>query len=67
VKLKWTKLFFGGEEVGTRGRKNIKKKLVVIGIEKFNKGVSRVYARVIPISDAVSLGGFMKDHIASTG
>ena len=57
---------FGGEEEGTRGRKNIKKKLVVIGIEKFNKGVSRVYARVIPKADAVSLGGFMKDHIAST-
>lgn len=55
---------FGGEEEGTRGRKNIKKRLVVVGIEKCKKGVSRLYTRVIPKADALSLGDFMRDHIA---
>lgn len=54
---------FGQQEEGVRGRKNAKKKLVVVGIEKKGKGVSRLYARVIPYADAVCLGGFMKDHI----
>lgn len=56
----------GGQEEGVRGRKNGTKKLVVVGIEKRKKGVSRLYAREIPKADAVSLGGFMKDHIAAT-
>lgn len=54
---------FGQQEEGVRGRKNAKKKLVVVGIEKKGKGVSRLYARVIPDAGAASLGGFMKDHI----
>lgn len=55
---------FGGQEEGVRGRENGTKKLVVVGIEKRKKGVSRLYAREIPHADAKSLGGFMKDHIA---
>ena len=55
---------FGQQEEGVRGRENANKKLVVVGIEKKGKGVSRLYARVIPHADAASLGGFMKDHIA---
>lgn len=55
----------GGQEKGMRGRKNKSKKLVVVGIEKKKKGVSRLYARVIQKADAASLGGFMKDHISS--
>jgi len=54
---------FGQQEEGVRGRENDKKKLVVVGIEKKGKGVSRLYARVIPHADAACLGGFMKDHI----
>lgn len=54
---------FGGQEEGVRGRKNKNKKLVVVGIEKKGKGVSRLYARVIANADAASLGSFMKDHI----
>lgn len=54
---------FGGQEEGVKGRKNKNKKLVVIGIEKKKKGVSRLYARVIPNASADSLGGFMKDFI----
>ena len=56
---------FGGQEEGVRGRKNKNKKLVVVGIEKKGKGVSRLYARVIPSADSGSLGSFMKDHIAA--
>lgn len=54
---------FGGQEKGVRGRKNIRKKLVVVGIEKKKNGVSRLYARVIPKASAEHLGGFMKHHI----
>ena len=56
---------FGGQESGVRGRKNKDKKLVVIGIEKKRKGVSRLYARVIDKANAINLGGFMRDHIST--
>ena len=56
---------FGGQEQGVRGRKNKNKKLVVVGIEKKRKGVSRLYAKVIKSASAENLGKFMKDHIAS--
>lgn len=55
---------FGGQESGVKGRQNKNKKLVVVGIEKKNKGVSRLYARVIDKADAKNLGDFMEDHIA---
>ena len=55
---------FGGQEEGVRGRKNGSKKLVVVGIQKKKKGVSRLYARVISNADAASLGDFTKHHIA---
>lgn len=54
---------FGQQEEGVRGRENGAKKLVVVGIEKKGKGVSRLYARVIPSADSASLGSFMRDHI----
>lgn len=54
---------FGGQEEGVRGRKNKNKKLVAVGIEKKKKGISRLYAKVIPDAGSVSLGGFMKHHI----
>jgi len=55
---------FGGQEEGVRGRKNANKKLVVVGIEKKVKGVSRLYARVIPDASSASLGNFMKTYIS---
>lgn len=54
---------FGGQETGVRGRQNKNKKLVVIGIEKKKKGVSRLYAKVISSASAKELGAFMKTHI----
>ena len=53
----------GGQESGVRGRQNKNKKLVVVGIEKKKKGVSRLYARVIDKANAEQLGAFMKNHI----
>lgn len=55
---------FGGQEEGVRGRKNGTKKLVAISIEKKKKGISRLYAKVIPDASSASLGGFMKSHIS---
>jgi transposase-like protein len=57
------KPFLVVKKKNTKGRKNINKKLVVLAIEKKNKGVSRLYARVIPNASAEQLGGFMKAHI----
>ena len=53
----------GGEEEGVIGRKNEKKKLVIFGIEKRNKGVSRVYGKVIEGSNSKELGSFMREKI----
>ena len=54
---------FGGQESGVRGRQNKNKKLVVVGIEKKKKGVSRMYAKVINHASAEELGAFMRTHI----
>jgi len=53
----------GGQEEGVKGRKNLNKKLVVVGIEKRKRGISRLYARVIPRASAEHLGSFMRRHI----
>lgn len=53
---------FGEQEESFRGRQNRSKKLVVVGIEKKKKGISRMYARVIPNVDASSFGAFMRDY-----
>jgi hypothetical protein len=55
----------GGSEEGVRGRKNGKKKIVVLAIEKRSKGVSRVYGKVIEGSSSKELGGFMRQTIDS--
>ena len=62
-KVEVDEMVVGGEEEGVRGRKNGKKKLVVIAIEKKKKGVSRFYAKVIPSASAENLGGFMRQTI----
>lgn len=54
----------GGQEEGVKGRKNKNKKLVVVGIEKRKKGVSRIYAKVINNASSKQLGGFMKTQIS---
>ena len=53
----------GAQEEGVVGRKNNKKKLVVIEIERKGKGISRLYGKVINDSSAKELGDFMKHTI----
>lgn len=53
----------GQQEKDVRGRKSIKKKLVVFAIEKKGRGVSRLYGKVIKHSNAKELGEFMKTTI----
>ena len=54
----------GGQEEGVRGRKNESKKLVAVAIEHTGKGVSRMYAKVIPHASSKESGKFMRFHIA---
>jgi hypothetical protein len=54
----------GGQEEGTRGRKNINKKLMVLAIEHSGKGIGRMYGKVISHASVKELGGFMKALIA---
>ena len=49
---------FGGREHGVKGRKNKKKKLVVVCTGKKKKGVGRLYARVIQKTGPKNLGHF---------
>jgi predicted RNA-binding Zn-ribbon protein involved in translation (DUF1610 family) len=54
----------GGQEEGVVGRKNgKKKKLVVFAVERKGKGISRLYGKVINRSSAKELGDFMKKNI----
>lgn len=55
--------FVGGSDENSRGRKKGTKKLVVVAIEKKNKGVSRFYAKVIDKANAKNLGTFMRENI----
>lgn len=50
----------GGQEEGTKGRKNNKKKLVVFAIERKGKGISRMYGKVIKQSNSKELGTFLE-------
>lgn len=56
--------FVGGQDEDAKGRRKGNKKMMVVGIEKKGKGVSRFYARVIEKADAKSLGAFMRDKIS---
>jgi hypothetical protein len=53
----------GQQEEGVVGRKNNNKKLVVFAIEKKEKGVSRVYGKVIEKASGKELGEFMRNKI----
>jgi len=53
----------GQQEAGVVGRANKKKKLVIIGIEKKGRGVSRMYAKVIADASEESFKPFFTDYI----
>lgn len=53
----------GREEENVGGRQNEKKKLVVVGIAKQGKGVSRMYGQKITKSMGEELSKFFDNHI----
>jgi hypothetical protein len=55
--------FVGGQEAGKKGRGKERKQLVVLAIEKRDKGISRMYGKVIEQADAKNLGNFMRKKI----
>lgn len=55
--------YVGEEDRQCIGRKRGNKKIVVISIERNEKGVSRMYGRVITAASKKNLHGFMIDHI----
>lgn len=55
--------YVGGQDDNAKGRYEGKKKLVVLAIEKKERGVSRFYGRVEETSSKRNLSRFMKDHI----
>lgn len=57
--------YVGGQDDQAKGRKEGRKKLVVLSIERKDKGISRMYARVIESASKTNLKGFMQDHIAA--
>lgn len=64
-KVEVDETFVGGQDEDVTGRQPGKKKLVAIAIEKQGKGISRMYARVIPEASYEHLSEFMGDHIDS--
>jgi hypothetical protein len=65
-KVEVDEFFVGGQEDGKKGRGKSKKKLVVIAIEKRDKGISRMYAKEIEKADTKSLGSFMRKKVEKT-
>lgn len=55
--------YVGGQDDQAIGRNEGKKKLVVFAIEKKDKGVSRIYGKVIETASNKNLQEFMNDHI----
>jgi len=62
-KVEVDETFVGGQDDTAIGRNEGKKKIVVIGIERKGKGISRIYGKVIPTAAKVNLKGCMVDHI----
>jgi hypothetical protein len=55
--------FVGGQEEGKRGRGREDKKPVVLAIEKKERGISRMYGKVIGKADSVHLGVFIRKTV----
>lgn len=55
--------YIGGEEEGSKGRKIVKKALVVVAVEVEKKKLGRVRFRCIPDASAESLIPFVQDYV----
>lgn len=54
----------GQQEEGTKGRQNKNKQLAVIAIERKDRGISRIYAKVIPNASSKSFRPFFERQIS---
>ena len=55
--------YVGDQDDKALGRNDWKKKIMVVGTEKLEKGVSRWYGRVVETASKGNLGAFMLDHV----
>jgi len=55
--------YIGGKDQSSIGRSKSSKKLVVIGIERNNKGILKAYAKQIDNAGVKQLKPFFEDHI----
>ena len=62
-KVEVDETYVGGQDDKALGRNEGKKKIVAVAIEKKEKGVSRMYAKVIKTASKKNLSSFMTDHI----
>ncbi len=62
-KVEVDETYVGGQDDKALGRNEGKKKIMVVGIERGEKGISRWYGRVVKTASKADLGRFMKDHI----
>lgn len=62
-KVEVDECYVGGEDDKALGRNEGKKKIMVVGIERGSKGISRWYGRVVKTASKANLGRFMMDHI----
>ena len=58
------KFFIGGPEEQKRGRSKVKKRLVVIALEKAKRGVGRAHAQIVEHASAKEFTPFFNDYIS---
>lgn len=62
-KVEVDETFVGGKEEGKFGRSKGAKKVVVIGIQRFGKGIYKAYSRHVQSAGVKDLKPFFEDHI----
>ncbi len=63
-KVEVDETYVGGQDDTALGRNEGKKKMLAVAIEKYGKGVSRMYGRVIRTASRKNLKDFMEAHIS---
>lgn len=63
-KVEIDEFVIGQQEEGVVGRKNTKKRLIIIGIERATKGVKRIYAKQISKSTKKNIKAFIEQKVS---
>lgn len=56
----------GGKESGVAGRKNVKKQLIAVGLERQGSGVGRIFMHVLKNGGSKELKRFFEQYVAPT-